>query len=300
MIKNDNEIILIFILFLLNIYLLLYNYFQNKKINKYKNNIYNKIKQKNKFIKEIENAFKNNEFKIYIQPRYNTQTEEIVGGELLVRWYKNNKIIYPNKFINKMEKYNLIKKLDLYVLNEICKKMEEWQNNKIKISINQSQKNLLNKNYIYEIRKIINKYNFNKSLLEIELTENIFIENKEVVKKLEKELHNINVQMAIDDFGTGYSSYNLLSEIKIDVLKLDKKLFNNLENDRTKIIINAIIKMTKELKIESVAEGIEKKEQLEYLKKIKCDEIQGYYFSKPIPLEEFEKKIINNKNNNEK
>jgi EAL domain-containing protein (putative c-di-GMP-specific phosphodiesterase class I) len=300
MIKNDNEIILIFILFLLNIYLLLYNYFQNKKINKYKNNIYNKIKQKNKFIKEIENAFKNNEFKIYIQPRYNTQTEEIVGGELLVRWYKNNKIIYPNKFINKMEKYNLIKKLDLYVLNEICKKMEEWQNNKIKISINQSQKNLLNKNYIYEIRKIINKYNFNKSLLEIELTENIFIENKEVVKKLEKELHNINVQMAIDDFGTGYSSYNLLSEIKIDVLKLDKKLFNNLENERTKIIINAIIKMTKELKIESVAEGIEKKEQLEYLKKIKCDEIQGYYFSKPIPLEEFEKKIINKKNNNEK
>jgi EAL domain-containing protein (putative c-di-GMP-specific phosphodiesterase class I) len=106
--------------------------------------------------------------------------------------------------------------------------------------------------------------------------------------------------MAIDDFGTGYSSYNLLSEIKIDVLKLDKKLFNNLENERTKIIINAIIKMTKELKIESVAEGIEKKEQLEYLKKIKCDEIQGYYFSKPIPLEEFEKKIINKKNNNEK
>jgi EAL domain-containing protein (putative c-di-GMP-specific phosphodiesterase class I) len=295
MIKNNNQNILIFILFLFNIFLLIYNYIQNKKINKYKNNIYKKIKEKNKFVKEIKNAFKNNEFKIYIQPRYNTQTEKIVGGELLVRWYKNNKIIYPSYFINKMEEYNLIKKLDLYLLNEICKKMEEWKNNKIKISINQSQKNLLNKNYIYEIKKIINKYNFNKSLLEIELTENIFIENKEIVKKLENELHKINIKIAIDDFGTGYSSYNLLNEIKIDILKLDKKLFNNLENKKTQIIINAIIKMTKELKIKCVAEGIETKEQLEFLKKINCDEIQGYYFSKPMPIEDFEKEIIINK-----
>jgi EAL domain-containing protein (putative c-di-GMP-specific phosphodiesterase class I) len=290
--ENIYLILVIIFLFSFNI-LLLYNYFQNIKIKKYKNNNYNKINKKQLFIKEINKAFKNNEFKIYIQPRYNTQTEKIAGGELLVRWYKNNKIIYPDEFINKMEKYNLIKKLDLYLLNEICKKMEEWKNNKIKISINQSQKNLLNKNYIYEVKNIINKYNFNKSLLEIELTENIFIENKEKVKKLEKELHNINVKIAIDDFGTGYSSYNLLSEIKIDVLKLDKKLFNNLENNKTKIIINAIIKMAKELEIESVSEGIENKKQVEFLKKINCDEIQGYYFSKPMPLEKFEKEIIN-------
>ena len=285
------RLLLIIFIIIFNIFLI-YNTYQNKKLKKYKLNIYKKIKETNEFKKEFENGLKNKEFKLYVQPRYDTQTEKIIAGEILVRWNKNNKIIYPNEFIKKLEQNNLIGKLDLYLLNETCKKLEEWGNkNKIKISINQSQKNILNKDYINEIKKIINKYNFNKELLEIELTEDIFIENKEKVKLLEKELHALNIKIAIDDFGTGYSSYNLLDEIEIDVLKLDKKLFDNLENKKTKIIISAIIQMTKELKIKSVAEGIENKSQVEFLKKIGCNEIQGYYYSRPKEIDVFEKEI---------
>ena len=100
------------------------------------------------------------------------------------------------------------------------------------------------------------------------------------------------MQVSIDDFGTGYSSYYLLSEIQIDVIKLDKKLFENLENEKAKIIVEAIVNLAKKLEIEIVAEGIETEEQYEFVKKLKCDEIQGYYFSKAIPIEEFEEKII--------
>lgn len=285
------RLLLIIFIIIFNIFLI-YNTYQNKKLKKYKLNIYKKIKETNEFKKEFENGLKNKEFKLYVQPRYDTQTEEIIAGEILVRWNKNNKIIYPNEFIKKLEENNLIGKLDLYLLNETCKKLEEWGNkNKIKISINQSQKNILNKNYINEIKKIINKYNFNNELLEIELTEDIFIENKEKVKLLEKELHELNIKIAIDDFGTGYSSYNLLDEIEIDVLKLDKKLFDNLENKKTQIIIRAIIQMTKELKIKSVAEGIENKRQVEFLRQIGCTEIQGYYYSRPKEIEVFKKEI---------
>ena len=101
-------------------------------------------------------------------------------------------------------------------------------------------------------------------------------------------MHKLNVQVSIDDFGTGYSSYYLLSEIQIDVIKLDKKLFDNLENKKAKIIVEAIVNLAKKLKIKIVAEGIETEEQYQFAKQLQCDEIQGYYFSKAISLEEFE------------
>ena len=273
-----------------------------EKENYFGKKIYKKINKIQNYKLEITKAIKNNKFKLYIQPKYNTQTKEISGGEILIRWNKNNEIIYPNKFINNLEKNRIIYKIDLFVLNKICKKLEEWNKNnklnKIKISINQSQKNLLNKSYLNLINKIINKYNFEKKYLEIELTESIFIKDRNKVKELEKELHKLNVQVSIDDFGTGYSSYYLLSEIQIDVIKLDKKLFDNLENKKAKIIVEAIVNLAKKLEIEIVAEGIETEEQYRFAKELNCDEIQGYYFSKAIPLEEFEKnlkKIINKK-----
>lgn len=265
------------------------------KIKKYKGNkIYKKIEKNKKFKLEIYKALKNNEFKLYVQPKYKTKTKEICGGEILIRWNKNNQIIFPDKFIFKLEKSRLIHKLDLYVLKKICYKLQEWKKNKykkIKISINQSQKNLLNYYYINLVKEIINKYKFDKKLLEIELTESIFIKNKNKVKKLEEELHKLNVQVSIDDFGTGYSSYYLLSEINIDILKLDKKLIDNLENKKAKIIVEAIINLAKKLNMKTVAEGIETEEQYELVKELNCDEIQGYYFSKAIPIEEFEKLI---------
>lgn len=266
----------------------------NKNKYYFSKKVYIKIKENKKVKEEILLALKREEFKLYIQPKYKTKTKKISGGEILIRWNKNNKLIYPDQFINKLEKRGLIYLIDIYVLKMICKKLEEWNNKKyqkIKISINQSQKNLLNYFYINKIKTILNKYNFNKQFLEIELTESIFIKNKSKVKKLEHELHSKDLLISIDDFGTGYSSYYLLSEIKIDILKLDKKLFDNLKNEKALIIVEAIINLAKKLNIKTVAEGIETKEQYEIIKKLNCDEIQGYYFSKPMPIEEFEKKI---------
>lgn len=287
-------LIIFIILFILTI---IYYFNQYHKTKKYHENIKKKREEKNKLKKEIELAIKNRELKLFIQPRYNTNNKYISGGEILIRWIKDNReIIYPDEFIKKLEEYNLIKKLDIYILKNTCKKLEEWKEKKypeIKISINQSPKNLFSQTYIEEIKKEINQYNFNHNLLEIELTENIFIKNRNKVKKLEEELHKLNIQIAIDDFGTGYSSYSLLNEIKIDILKLDKQLFHDLKNEKTKIIIEAIINMTKKLKINSIAEGIEEKDQVDFLEQIKCDEIQGYYFSKPKPIEEFENELKN-------
>lgn len=266
----------------------------NKNKYYYSKKIYTKIKNNKKIKEEILVALKKKEFKLYIQPKYKTETKIISGGEVLIRWNKNNEIIYPDKFINELEKRGLIYLIDIYVLKIICKKLEEWNNNKykkIKISINQSQENLLNHFYISKIKDILNRYNFNKQLLEIELTESIFIKNKNKVKELEEKLHSKNLLISIDDFGTGYSSYYLLSEIKVDILKLDKKLFNNLENERALIIVEAIINLAKKLNIKTIAEGIETDKQYEIVKKLKCDEIQGYYFAKPMPIEEFEKII---------
>lgn len=257
-------------------------------------NIYKKLNKYIKAKKEIIYLLKNNKIKLYVQPKYDTNTKKVCGGEVLVRLHEKNNIIFPNEFINKLEKNKLIYLLDLYVLNFICKKLEKWNKNeykKIKISINQSQNNLLNYYYIDLIKKIVSKYNFEKNLLEIELTEGIFIEDKKKVKKLEEELHKLNLQVSIDDFGTGYSSYYLLSEINIDILKLDKKLFENLKNKKARIIVEAIIDLTKRLKLKTVAEGIETKEEYEFVKKTKCDEIQGFYFSKAIPIEIFEEMI---------
>lgn len=265
-----------------------------EEINYYNSKIEEKIIHKNQIEKEMENALINNEFKIYIQPRYDTMSEKIIGGEALIRWIKDGKIIMPDEFIPIFEENNFIKKIDLYVLNKICEKENEWKNKKIKISINQSQKNLYDENYINNIKKILSKNKINNKLIEIELTETVFIKNIEKIKKLENELHKLELKIAMDDFGTGYSSYKLLEQINIDVLKLDKSFFKDFSETKTKIIIKQIINMAHELNIITVAEGIETKEQVEFLKQVKCNEIQGYYFSKPIPIEEFEKLIQEN------
>lgn len=303
--EEFKKIIILTILLLLFITIIIIILIKNinkyKKINYYTQKIYRELKEKKETKQKVEKALKNKELKLYIQPQYDKTTEKIIGGEILLRWLLNGKLIFPNEFIPKLEETNLIEKIDLYILETICIKIKEWENKKypkMKIAINQSQKNLLNSNYINKIKKILKNYKFTNHQLEIELTENIFIENKKVIKDLEKELHQLNVLIAIDDFGTGYSSYNMLKEVNIDILKLDRKMFENLENKKTQIIINGIIDMAKKLNIKIIAEGIETEQQLLFLKTTNCDIIQGYYFSKPIELEVFEKILKEQKKNN--
>lgn len=247
---------------------------------------------------ELINSIKNKEFIIYLQPKFNTQTEKIVGAEALIRKRQNGKLIMPDKFIPQYEKTGLITKLDMYVLEEVCKLQRKWKKIHfplIPISINESRHHLKNKNHIQELEEITKKYGADTNLIELEMTETTVVDDIKLAKNAAQAVKKLGFIVSMDDFGTGYSAFNILKDIEIDILKIDKSFFDNLEvNKRAQIIIEAIIEMCKKLKIKTVAEGIETKGQVDFLKKIECDIIQGYYFSKPIPIEVFESKYLKN------
>lgn len=245
---------------------------------------------------EFETALKNNEFIIFLQPKFDTLTEEVKGAEALIRRIINHEIVMPNEFIPFYEETGDIIKLDMYVLEQVCKLQKKWSEKKLQllpISINESSQHLKNPNHYQELKSIIEKYDANPNLIELEMTETTVIQDIEVAKAAGKAVHELGFLISMDDFGTGYSAFNVLKDIEIDILKIDRLFFENLEaNLRAQIIVETIVKMCKKLDIKCVAEGIETKEQVEFLKKIKCDMIQGYYFSKPLTVEEFEKRFL--------
>ena len=245
---------------------------------------------------ELLNSIKNKEFIIYLQPKFNTKTEEIVGAEALIRKQIDSEIIMPDKFIPAYEETGIITILDMYVLEEVCKLQKKWEKLQfplLPISVNESRHHLKNKNHIKELAEIIKKYNANANLIELEMTETTVVEDIMQAKKAAENVKKLGFIVSMDDFGTGYSAFNILKDIEIDILKVDKTFFDNLEkNKRAQIIIEAIIRMCKKLKIKTVAEGIETKSQMDFLKKVGCDIVQGYYFSKPISIQEFEEKYL--------
>ena len=246
--------------------------------------------------KDLEEGIKNNEFKIYMQPKFDVKTEQIVGAEALIRREKEGKLIMPNSFIPDYEKTSVITKLDMFVFESICIKIKEWKEKGYKvfpISVNESRKVLYNKNHIKELENIVKKYKVNPNLIELELTETAVVKDIQMAKQAEKDVHSLGFVVSMDDFGVGYSSFYMLKNINIDVLKIDKSFSDEVIKDkRGRIILESIIDMAKKLEIKTVAEGIETKEQVKYLKEIGCNIIQGYYFERPIPVEEFEEKYL--------
>ena len=244
----------------------------------------------------LKNGIKNNEFVIYLQPKFYTNTGKLAGAEALIRWNRDGKLVMPNIFIPLFEKYELITELDTYVLENICRLQQQWRKqeyNIVTISVNESRLHLYNENHINDLIDLVNKYNVQPNTIELEMTETTVVHNVELAKEAEKNVHKLGFIVSMDDFGTGYSSFSMLKNINIDVLKMDKSFFDDvLESRRGKIIIEAIIEMSHKLNMKVVAEGIETKEQVEYLKNVKCDMIQGYYFEKPMTIEKFEEKYM--------
>lgn len=244
----------------------------------------------------LKKGIKNNEFVIYLQPKFYTKTEKLAGAEALVRWNRDGELVMPNIFVPLFEKYELVTVLDTYVLENICRLQQQWRKqgyNIVPISVNESRLHLYNENHINDLIDLVNKYNVQPNTIELEMTETTVVHNVELAKEAERNVHKLGFIVSMDDFGTGYSSFSMLKNINIDVLKMDKSFFDDvLESRRGKIIIEAIIEMSHKLNMKVVAEGIEIKEQVEYLKNIKCDMIQGYYFERPIKVEEFEEKYM--------
>lgn len=240
----------------------------------------------------MEKALEDKEFFICLQPKIDIKSGKISGAEALVRWKNPEKgTIYPSDFIPLFEKSGFICKLDLYVLEETCKLISKWTKKgkeMLRISVNVSRQHLNDKSFLEKYELICNKYNVPTYLIDLELTESIFLENPESIDVID-DIHSKGFKCSIDDFGFGYSSLGILKAFKVDIIKLDRSFFVSRNNiDRGKIVIESIIELSKRLGMKVIAEGIEELEQVEFLKNVGCDYIQGYVFSKPLLISEFE------------
>ena len=262
--------------------------------------ISDKLDRENEIEASMENALLNNEFKVYLQPKYNLNTRDIVGAEALIRWISPEKgFLRPDEFIPLFEKNGFIVNLDFFVLEEICKLIRKWLDQGIEpvvISVNQSRAHFNNEFYIENLCEVVNKYNIPPSLIELELTESVFLDNTDIIVSVLSKMKGKGFLISIDDFGSGYSSLNLLKKVFVDVLKIDKEFLDETtDSERSRSIIKKVVEMAKELKMKVICEGVETEEQATFLRGISCDMAQGYLYAKPMPIAEFDDIIKNKK-----
>ncbi|MBQ7933712.1 MAG: GGDEF domain-containing protein [Lachnospiraceae bacterium] len=244
---------------------------------------------------DMDRALANKEFKVYLQPKISTSEEKLAGAEALVRWiHPTEGFIPPNKFIPIFEQNGFILKLDDYMLEEIAAQQARWiaQGRKIvPISVNVSRAHFTREDLAEHIAAIVDKYNVPHDVIELELTESAFFDDKKVLLSTVKKLHEAGFIVSMDDFGAGYSSLNSLKELHIDVLKIDGDFFRGADvEERGMLIVAEVIDLAKKLNMKIVAEGIENREQVDFLAAQECDLIQGYFFAKPMPIDEFVEK----------
>ncbi len=260
------------------------------------------IKKEVEITSGLTKAIQNGEFKVYYQPKIETDTLTVIGAEALIRWQKpDGHFIYPDEFIPLIERSGQIVELDNFVYREVFRFINRRiSENKpiVPISVNVSRIHMQKLEILPYIKSLFDEYRIPPRMIEFELTESIYIENTDKALKLVEGFHAMGARVSMDDFGSGYSSLNLLSRLPIDIIKLDKVFLKDegveehlKENDR--IIISCVIDMAKRLRITSLCEGVETLEQSNYLSEIGCEIQQGYYFSKPISQDDFETFIDN-------
>ena len=242
----------------------------------------------------MEKALEDHEFKVFLQPKVNLHDDVIYGAEALVRW--NSSVfgkIMPNKFIPLFEKNGFIEQLDMFVLDEVCKLLYRWKDTypSLCISFNVSRAYIFRAGFAKRVLDIVKRNHVDPKKLEIEITESVIFDSSADLYRVLEELHSYGFRISMDDFGSGYSSLNMLKDIPIDTIKLDQAFFHTNEENimKAREIVGGVLDLAKRLGIHSVAEGIEEKEEILFLKEHDCDEVQGYYYSPPICEEEFEK-----------
>ena len=241
---------------------------------------------------EMEEALKNREFEVYFQPKINMVSSKLYGAEALSRWvHPIDGLRPPNAFIPFFEKNGFISKLDMYVFEETCRIKASWAGKKyehIPVSVNMSRLHLYNKKFPDILESIANKYNINPNELEIEITESTFIIDSAELIKMVDLLHQKGFLVSIDDFGSGFSALNLLKDLSVDTIKIDREFLHVSSNDqRGKKVIRNIITLCRDLKLNVVTEGIGSKEQVDFITRAGCQIAQGFYYAKPLPLDEF-------------
>lgn len=264
----------------------------------YKDEYYKDVAKQKEIIAGFQRGLEQQEFVVHYQPKVMADDKTIYGGEALVRWNRQGTLIYPGDFIPVLERDGSICKLDFYVLDKACALLEDCMKKGLdlpRISINFSRKHIGNTYLVREIVEVIDCHKIPHEYVEIELTESEDFRDYIVMAKLIDALKAEGISTSIDDFGTGYSSLNMLKMTSIDILKIDKSFIPLEEECKEKnkdcIMFENIAHLAKALGVMVVAEGVETKQQYEYLKQMGCDIIQGYYFDKPLIQEQFLEKI---------
>ncbi|MBQ5333704.1 MAG: EAL domain-containing protein [Oscillospiraceae bacterium] len=245
----------------------------------------------------LANAVKNNELVIDIQPKYDLKTGKCVSAEALVRWdHPKLGRICPDEFILIAEQTGDVIDIDMFVLETVCKHMRRWLDmgvNPVPIAVNQSRMHISDPNYADSIFKMMQKYDVWPSMIELETTESVIMNDYKKVSRVLEQLRNFGFVLSMDDFGSGFTSIDMLSELEYDVLKLDQKLIRKIADyPRSYSLVKHLIAMAHEMNMKVVAEGVETASQAELLKGIDCDLVQGFYYSYPVSVESFDAKIF--------
>lgn len=254
------------------------------------------VLKEQKIINAMEMAIQNKEFTLYLQPKYDIEKGTIIGAEALVRWIsQENGFISPGDFIPVFENNGFVYEVDKFIWEESCRYLRKWLDEGREvhpISVNVSRIDLYDPKLVKHLVDLREKYQLPSQYLELEITESAYTEDPEQIITITRQLREAGFVILMDDFGTGYSSLNMLKDIQIDVLKLDMGFLKSSDySAKGGNILTAILKMAESLKMQTIAEGVETKEQVEFLKGIGCKYVQGFYYSKPLPIEDFEKLI---------
>ncbi|MCY6355691.1 putative bifunctional diguanylate cyclase/phosphodiesterase [Clostridium sp. ZS2-4] len=246
---------------------------------------------------QLRYAIQNEEFVLYYQPQIDLNTGKIIGVEALIRWIHPEKgFISPMEFIPFAEETGYIREIGEWVLKTACKQKRKWEEegySNIKMSINLSSKRLTQEGLVSNVQHILEEYNMNACNIELEITETAVMDDLQKAIEVLQQLKQLGITIALDDFGTGYSSLTYVQKLPIDILKVDREFIKNIINeDEESYIFKLIVELAHSLDLKVIAEGVETKEQLAFLKKNVCDIGQGYYFSRPIPASEIEKMLV--------
>ncbi|EDN69989.1 sensory box/GGDEF family protein [Beggiatoa sp. PS] len=241
---------------------------------------------------KLRRALEREEFVLYYQPQMHLASGQIIGAEVLLRWqHPEMGLVSPYRFIPLAEETGLIVPIGEWVLHHTCLQQQHWQchsQSKLRLSVNLSSRQFQQDNLIKTVVRILDETCMDATLLTLELTESLLIQNIDITNKILHQFKEMGIQLAIDDFGTGYSSLSYLKRFPIDKLKIDQSFVRDIPDNKDDVnITKAIIALAHNLQMTVVAEGVEKETQLILLKSLQCDEIQGYLISRPVPEEEF-------------
>lgn len=247
----------------------------------------------------IRPAMNQEHIKVYLQPKVDLRTGEVTEAEALIRWIDPVKGMVPvGEFLPELEKNGLIGDVDLYIFEKVCRMINRWielYGRKLRISINLSS-NMFNYRYFFdEYQRVYDKAPCPRECIEFELLESIVLNQVEQVRRVVDQIRDFGFGCALDDFGSGYSSFSVLTSARLETMKIDRSLFQNEYGEREKKLIRHIVETAKDLDMKVVAEGVETREYVEFLKSVSCDYIQGFVFYRPMPAEEFEERFVKNR-----